>query len=313
MKDPHSQAGVALVTALLIVSLATVVAVSFATQQQLDIRRTGNLIGGDQAWAYAKGAEDWAKLILRRDQAANSEIDALTEVWAQPLPSIDLPGGYMFGKISDAQARLNLNNLVVGNQVHTLTQQRLQRLLLLLKLDPNLVWPIVDWIDPDINARPPGGAEDDYYIGLQPPYRTSNRMMASVSELRLVKGFDEKTYQKIAPFVTALPVNAAAINVNTAPAEVLATVADDLDLETAVALVELRQENPFLTPAEFQHALQTVGGTHLGNMDGLDVTSQYFDVNIETRIGYGRAELSSLMSRGSVGTAEVIRRAQGFD
>src|SRR5215208_3086523 len=135
MNSPHKSQGVALITALLIVALATVAATSFATQQQLDIRRTGNLIDGDQAWAYAEGGEAWAKLILQRDtkddqqansnpddqqansnpddQQANSATDDLTEPWAQPLPPIKLVGGYMIGRITDAQARLNLNNLVI--------------------------------------------------------------------------------------------------------------------------------------------------------------------------------------------------------
>src|SRR5215217_4270408 len=183
MNSPHKSQGVALITALLIVALATVAATSFATQQQLDIRRTGNLIDGDQAWAYAEGGEAWAKLILQRDtkddqqansnpddQQANSATDDLTEPWAQPLPPIKLIGGYMIGRITDAQARLNLNNLVIpdlnagddaqgepnpsppgtanvfpgmpgvpsGTQIDQVTLTQLKKLLAELQLDPNL-------------------------------------------------------------------------------------------------------------------------------------------------------------------------------
>lgn len=309
MKGPKAQAGVALITALLIVSLATVAAVALATQQQLDIRRTGNLIDGDQAWAYAKGAEDWAKLILKRD-STNTEFDALTETWARPLPPIELPGGYMAGRISDAQARLNLNNLQNSDLNTNVTETPFGRLLRVLELDPNLAQAVIDWLDADPNARPPDGAEDDYYTGLKQPYRTSNQLMESVSELRLVKGFDEKTYQKIAPFVTALPTTDAPINVNTAPAEVLATLADNVDLKSATALVKLREENPFETPQEFTTDADKVGITP---DTVLDVKSGYFDVNVETRIGYGRAALSSLLSRGAQGDIQVIRRAQGLN
>ena len=42
------QRGVALVTALLVVSLATVAAVAMATRFQIDLRRTGNLLNGEQ-------------------------------------------------------------------------------------------------------------------------------------------------------------------------------------------------------------------------------------------------------------------------
>ena len=50
MRTAERQRGVALITALLVVALATVAAVAMATRQQLDIRRTGNLLHGEQAY-----------------------------------------------------------------------------------------------------------------------------------------------------------------------------------------------------------------------------------------------------------------------
>ena len=62
-----SQRGVALVTALLVVSIVTVAAVAMATSQQIDVRRTANLLHGEKAYAYAVSAESWARIVLRRD------------------------------------------------------------------------------------------------------------------------------------------------------------------------------------------------------------------------------------------------------
>jgi general secretion pathway protein K len=288
---------VALITALLIIALATVAATSFVTQQQLDIRRTGNLINGDQAWAYATAGGGWAKLILRRGQQNdikdNSFTDDLTEPWAQPLAPDKLPGGHTGVRITDAQARLNLNNLVMpdanaaddeqgepttppqraanapqglmgaqASQVDQTTLVRLLRLLTRLQLDQGLADAIVDWMDRDINPRGSYGAEDDYYSGSKHPYRTANQPMASISELRLVRGFTEKAYQKIVPFVVALPTHTN-INVNTAPAEILAAL-PIMDAKSAVALTKLRQENPFKTIQDFQNALSTVAGIPQG-------------------------------------------------
>jgi general secretion pathway protein K len=311
MTSPRKSQGIALVMALLIVALATVAAVSFATQQQLDVRRTGNLIDGDQAWAYATGGEDWAALILRRD-AQKTQIDHLGESWAQNLPPIDLPGGYMVGKISDAHLKLNLNNVAFENGQLNEGAAQMQRLLQLLELDPNLVYPIVDWIDPDINPTQSAGAEDDYYSGLQRPYRTANQYMTSASELRLIKGFDEKIYKRIAPYVTALSPPTS-INVNTAPAEVLATLAPGMTLEHGVALVKLRQGNPFKDSEFISRAQTVVGpGINLGQAN-VTVQSQYFEVYVETRIGYGRAALTSLLSRVAASDIQLVRRAQGFN
>lgn len=214
--------GVALITALLVVSLASTTAVSLSTHQQLDIRRTSNLINGDQAWMYAQGAEAWSKAILARDLEEN-DTDSLQDSWAQRFPPIELPGGMMIGHIEDMQGRINLNNLVDGEKVNPVTVAQLERLLELLELDKALVPAIVDWLDKDIEATPPDGAEDNYYIGLEHAYMTANQKMANISELRLVKGFDQKTYLRVAPFVSALPTTTP-INVNTAPAAVLASL-----------------------------------------------------------------------------------------
>jgi len=52
---------------------------------------------------------------------------------------------------------------------------------------------VVDWIDTDVDALIPDGAEDDYYTGLDTAYRAANAPFASVSELQLVKGFSFST------------------------------------------------------------------------------------------------------------------------
>jgi len=99
-------------------------------------------------------------------------------------------------------------------------------------LNGDLSQAIIDWIDDDngqAKTTIPDGAEDGYYMNLATPYRTANTPLQSVSELRLIKGFeDNKTYEAIAPLVCAFGVPAS-INVNTAPEEVLNSLADNVD------------------------------------------------------------------------------------
>jgi len=83
---------VALITVLLVVSLATIAAVAMASRQQLDIRRAENLLDADQADLYAQGAEQWAEQLLARD-AKRSQVDTLGEDWAKTLPAIPVEGG----------------------------------------------------------------------------------------------------------------------------------------------------------------------------------------------------------------------------
>lgn len=306
MNCSHSHSrGVALIMALLVVAIATVAATALSQRVALDTRRSASMIDGDQAWMYAEGAEGWTKSILARDLRAG-QIDHLLEPWAQNLPPLELPGGNIIGKISDMQGLININGLYQAGVEDGKALIRFQRLLISQGLDPDLTLAIIDWLDPDIEPKRPSGAEDDYYIGLDPPYLAANQPMRSPTELRLVKGFDQKTYEKIIPFVTALPGHTT-ININTAPAEVIATMAPNGSLETATSIVEERTEKPFETISEFSQnpLVQSLG---IDDTD-IGITSQYFMLHSDVHVGQGRAKLDSLIFRESVNKQTVIYRS----
>lgn len=104
------QAGVALITVLLIVFLASVTAISLATLQQLAIRRSTVLVHQQQARLYALGAEQWAILILTRDRQ-NNETDHPGEEWASLPPTLPVEGGTIAARLTDLQGCFNLNNV----------------------------------------------------------------------------------------------------------------------------------------------------------------------------------------------------------
>ena len=63
---------------------------------------------------------------------------------------------------------------------------------------------ISDFIDPDANRRR-DGAEADEYRYADFPYLPANRALASVSELRSVRGMTPEIYEALAPLVTVWP------------------------------------------------------------------------------------------------------------
>ena len=128
-------AGVALITALLVVALATITAVAMLNQQQLEIRRTINVLNYDQATLYALGGETWAKRILLRD-LQYSKIDSLQELWAIPLPATVVVGGSIQGQIQDLQRYFNLNNVIKEGRVSSEDVAFFERLLITLDLSP---------------------------------------------------------------------------------------------------------------------------------------------------------------------------------
>ncbi|MCZ6564524.1 MAG: type II secretion system minor pseudopilin GspK [Gammaproteobacteria bacterium] len=304
------QTGVAVITAVLVLAIAATAATSIAENYQLDFRRSENTITSSQAWAYAKGAEQWTMAILARDGNDNS-YDGLDEPWwnnDQPI-FLPLPGGFIEGKIADAQSKLNLNKLVEGDKVNETTKQRVSRLFVLLDINPNLVGAIIDWIDTNVNPTGADGAERDIYIGLEFAYLPADQSMADVSELRLIRGFDQEIYDKLIPHVTALH-SEAALNLNTATAEVLASLHPKITLELANDLVEDREDNPYKQVVDFlQHPFLQAQSITIDTFN-LSVSSNYFDLDTKAVIGKSKVRLTSTIHRPGGDRLRVVKRSQ---
>lgn len=314
------QRGVALVTAILVVALATTAAVAMVVGQQIDIRRAGNVLDAEQAYLYVAGLEDWAGQVLRRDRS-DGETDHPGEDWATVLPPIPVEGGQLTGGLEDAQGRFNLNNLVGPDGKPVAVEvERLGRLLAVLGLAPGLASAVVDWIDADLEPSGTMGAEDDVYLGRNPPYRTANRPMGSASELRLVAGFMEAVgdegrtvYDVVAPYVVALPQRTA-LNVNTAPAPLLAALADGLTLADGEGLAGARDEEGYDSVQSFLDEQQdTLFGRTGLDASGLAVASSYFLAHGEVLLGRAVVRMHSTLWRRPDGQCETVRRSQGND
>lgn len=300
------QEGVALITAMLVLALATILAVSMTRDQELAIRRGENLRNAEQAWQYALGLEAFARKRLHEDQVSGGQTDTTNENWASRLPALPVPGGVLTGKIVDLDGLFNLNTLAPGAPGQDLAVARFQRLLAALGLDPGLASAVEDWLDPDLEARG-GGAEDYFYSGLEPPYRAGNQLFGDASELRLVQGVDAKTWSRLEPFVTALPDTATAINVNTAPPPVLQSLADGLSRHDAEILAQ-RGRAGFGTVDDFLSSGPM--RPFLVSPRGLAVTSHYFRAHGVVELDGDVFHFYSLIRRDHDGLA-VLRRTRG--
>ena len=320
MLTPQHSRGVALITALLVVALVTIIAVGMAARQQVDIRRAGNILDGDQAYLFTLGVESWAQGVLAQDfrdgQTKNIVSDTLNEDWATALPPIEVAGGKVAGKVADLQGRFNLNNLWVNNAVSPPDLLVFQRLLSNLHLDPDLAQAVIDWIDVNVDQMP-NGAEDLDYLDRKPPYRTANAAMVSPSELALVKGFTPEIVKALEPYVTALPLRAALgtndplpkatpINVNTAAAPVLAALVANLDAALAARLLDVREGKGFQTFGQFT---DIVGKDKVSASAG--VSSNHFLVTATGEAGRGQVQLHTLLYRDPTGKVQVLMRAIG--
>ena len=298
--------GVALITVMLILALATILAVSMSSRQQLDIHRSANVIHYEQAFQYVLGAESWGKQILIRDFEDN-KTDSYNDDWATVLPPLPIEGGQMSGKIEDLQARFNINNLVLDGIPQKLYIERFKRLLRNLELNEDLAAVIIDWLDSNEETGF-SGAEDNEYLNLSPAYRAANQAMNDVSELLLIKGVNFETYEKLRPFVCVLE-SETAINVNTASAEVLTSIVKDITLEDAKSLIEDRNKESYKKLDDFlQHRL--LKQKKIKN-EGLNVSSNYFQLNSTAQIERISVEFTSILHRHSDGSVTLVKRSRG--
>ena len=198
MSSRHRQQGVALITAMLVVAIGTMIAVNLMWEGTLDLRRAEAALAADQGLMYGQGAEAWAADILRQDLVDSPDSDHLSEQWAIELPPLPVDGGTITGKLEDLQGRFNLNNLIAADGMENeLARRQFERLLNLVEIDPGLAGAVVDWLDPDTELRFPTGGEDVVYSSQDPPYRTANAMITSASELMAIAGFDRESYSAV--------------------------------------------------------------------------------------------------------------------
>jgi general secretion pathway protein K len=294
---------VAVVTALLIVAIIATVASYMALGQQVWLRQAQNIADRAQAEAVGNGAFEWAAVILTLD-AQDNQTDDLTQPWAQVLPPLPAEGGVVTGRITDAQGRFNLNNLVRQGTASAEDVLVFQRLLQDQELPAELAGALVDWLDSD-SVTQPSGAEDVDYLSGERPYRAANQPLQSVEELHLVKGFDAEIVNKLRPFVTALP-QPTAININTASAELLSALFA-MPAAEAKQLVDQRNEEPFKDINDLKKRLPA--DTPLPKVP-YDVRSSYFEVDVATMFGRLQQRSQALLFRPAGAPVKILWHQQ---
>jgi general secretion pathway protein K len=306
------QRGVALITAVLMVALATMLAVEVGYQGFLDQRRSGTLFALDQGYEIALGAEAWAADFLKRDMQ-ESQTDHFGETWARPLPPLPIEGGVVEGRLEDLQGRFNLNNLVHADGTpNPVSVKQLERILGMLDMEPNWATAMADWIDGDTQPGFPDGAEDTVYTGMDPPHLTANMPVTRVSELLVLPGFGPERYAKLRPFVSALPVGTP-LNVCTAPGVVLDALGDDTR-EYSLNPDDLgsRRKNAcFPTLDDLRGSLGDAAYNELKN--SLTDSSAYFRATVWVTIGTTQFTLYSLLARGGAGIVRPALRSFGSE
>ena len=292
------QRGAALLAAMLTVALVATFAAGALWQQWRAIEIESAERQRTQARWLLTGALDWARVILREDARASdasAPTDHLAEPWAVPLQEARLssflaalPDGtgntvddntlaqqvLLSGQITDAQGRMNVNNLLQGNQLNSRSVIAFERLFNALDV------PITQ-----LNLLTQG------LIAAQRQSNDAPVMPQRVAQLGWL-GLSPQALQVLTPYITLLPAGTP-INLNTASVPVLYASVPNLSLSDAQRLVQLRERQHWATVDAFQKAL----GRPIGIDTSHSVNSRYFEVFGQLRMPQTILQERSLLQR----------------
>lgn len=302
--DTHKrQNGAAVVMALFIVVLCTLAVAPliwnlFATAKTISVAAAR-----DQADAVSRSGVDWARVILRED-ARVSTTDTLTEPWAVPLAESRINEGLLrkdeniseaddrevvlTGRIEDAQGRFNLRNLGADNPRQQMWNEGFTKLCDLLGVPADqrnlLTQTLSNMFMPQVSNPEEQGINPD-----SPPIVAALRW----EEFRGKYGITEETWNQLRPYVVILP-RASALNANTASAEVLFAVVEEMSFSAAQRVLAQRERVTFRTVADVRAA---VNANVTINNDLITVNSNYFLVEGTAQVEEALIRTRALLER----------------
>jgi general secretion pathway protein K len=303
------QAGVAVITALLLTTLAISIVASLFWQQQVQVRSMENQRLQLQTKWILRGALDWAMLVLNEDASSN-KYTSLDQVWATPLADTRLDqyierervqgenfDATLSGSVVDATSRYNLNNLADAGQPLQDHVDIFARLLKNLQLNPALAKTAAQYVArsqaPMVQSQPgppPSGTPPQQQRG------TTTMKLVQLEDLLAIQGFTPEMIEKLRPFALVLPKNGTTVNVNTAPAEVLAALVPNYSVMQANSLVEQRKRAPWNDIQMF--ATQVGAGATVVTATAA-VKSDWFLVQSHIKLDRATLNVEALVSRGA--------------
>lgn len=306
------QHGAALLAAMLTVALVATFAAGALWQQWKSIETEGAERQRTQARWLLAGALDWARIILREDARAgdaNSPTDHLAEPWAVPLQEARLssflaalPDGtgntiedekltqqvLLSGQVIDLQGRLNVTNLLQGEQLDGKTVIAFERLFDALGVPPAQLSLLTQGL-----------------VLAQKQSSNAPVMPQRVAQLSWL-GLSPQSLQVLNPHITVLPTRTP-VNLNTASMQVLYASVPGLSLSEAQRLVQQRERQHWGSVEAFQNAL----GRSLSLEGSHSVNTRYFEVQGRLRMPHTQVQERSLVQREGQ-EVKTLWRESGF-
>ena len=318
MIQRKQQRGAALLIVLLLAATLSFVALSAMESTTLSAARTSNVnMRGEALWrAEAIEALTLAAIDEIASPASSAKM-SLDDPWAVEPIELPFDGGAARVFLGDGTACFNVTSLsqTYGEPAWEQATAEFIRLAGFLGLSnfeaAALAETIGDWIDEDTNRRPQGG-EDEYYTARPSPYRAGNQPMASMSELRAVKGVTRELYGSLKPFLCSLGgpehsvVNVNMLSERHAPV-LAAMLGDDMSVQGAADIIAARPPGGWVDVASFMAtpAVKSISGL---SGDRFSITSRFLIARAEIVYDTALVEMTSLVETGGNGARVLSRR-----
>ena len=258
----NAERGAAVISALIIVAIVAALTTGLFQRQTASTRRVENEMARVQARAMLAGGIDWARLIVR-DHSKREPITRGDQIWATPVldTRIERPGdervAVFSGRVQDEQGKYNLYNLANNGVPQPEQELVLRRLLNTLQLPDPLAARMVDIMSAAQPVAPPADAASAPQGRPAPDARAP--LPRGVDEVAALLALEPSARNELRRTMTVLPV-ATSVNVNTAPAEVLAALVPGLSLSQARSMAGERDRgNWFNNSGDFANRLAGAG------------------------------------------------------
>ncbi len=313
---PSRQRGIALLVAILLVAIGTIIAATIGYENAMAARRSTATFAFDQTLLISQGAEALAAYGLKQNKQSFPNSIDLSQPWTMPVGPLEIvPGVMLDASLEDVSGRFNINRLYdeTTGKPNPAAFNALVNLLEILQIETKWAGYILDWIDPDSQPTTPDGAEDSVYLGQDPPYLVPNKYIMSTSELLALPGFGRDRYLKLAPYITALPPDVV-LNVCTASGPVLDAFMGEGQRTFSLdpdALAKNRQAAGGCFPkkdTDYANAFENKA-TYTQVAAEFKETSSYFRLTSHVTIGSTEFNLYSLLFQEGTGNVRPIQRS----
>ena len=319
MTAQHKHSGLALLTVMMVLVIASLLAFTLTERLQRQVSLSSGLENRDQAWWYHLSAEQQALKALDQAFKDDKSVVHIGQIWAKVGQSFALDQGVLSGTIYDRQSCFNLNSLTNYSAEKENTKRPVQVLKALLEnyqIDNlSIADGVRDWVHPDTQTLTQEGADDNDYLALPVSYLAGNTLMRDESELRAVFGVSPGVAKKLLPVVCAIPETEFQMNVNTLPVEypelLAALFLNRLSIAQAEDILQNRPQKGWRTVDQFL-AEELLSNTQKDDLKPfLTVNSHYFELDSRVQVGAMNSRMRSLLVRDGNDALSVVRRRSG--